>query len=93
MSKSRKKSIYKDRGATTHEYWAPVRHNWKIKLNQNYYNDDLEFKNPKTFMNDYRYSDYSYGFYSRGSVDDYKYENWYHYRGWCSEDLKRLSRK
>ena len=93
MSKSRKKSVYKDRGVSTHEYWAPVRHNWKINLNQHYHNDDLEFKNPKSFINDYTYSDYSYGFYSRGGVDDYKYENWYHYHGWRSEDMKRLSRK
>lgn len=90
MSRSTKKPIIKDRGCSTHMYWAPIRHNWKITLNQNYYKDDLEFKNPKKFVNDYTYSDYCFRIYA---VDDYKKENWYHYHGKTTEQMKKWSRK
>ena len=49
MSRSRKKPYYKDRGLTTHEYWSVIRHEWKQKTNENYYQDDFYLRNPRFF--------------------------------------------
>ena len=82
MSRSRKKPYYKDRGLTTHEYWSVVRHEWKQKLNENYYKDDFYLRNPKSMINDWDYSDYSFWIKAdpNGMV-------------WTEENEKRASRK
>jgi len=58
MSRSRRKPYYKDCGMTTHEYWSTIRHEWKQKLNQNYYKDDFYLRNPKSIHDDYNYCDF-----------------------------------
>jgi len=61
MSRSKRKPYYKDCGMTTHEYWSPIRREWKQKLNQNYYQDDFELRNPRVIQDDYDYCDFIIG--------------------------------
>jgi hypothetical protein len=58
MSRSKKKPYYKDNGMSTHEYWRPIRREWKQKLNQNYYKDDFQLRVPKSIIDDYDYCDF-----------------------------------
>ena len=39
MSRSRKKPYYKDKGSIKNDYWKIIRHEWKQKINENYYKD------------------------------------------------------
>jgi len=89
MSRSIKKPYYKDNAMTTHEYWSPIRHEWKQKLKQNYYEDDFELRDSKSIINDYDYCDYS--LFIQGDIDEEK-------RGtfgmtWTKEEEKKASRK
>ena len=74
MSRSRKKAIYKDSGLSTSEYWRPIRREWKqtltrvprgIEVTWWWYDWDvwcllnsIEFRNPKSIIDDYDYCDY-----------------------------------
>lgn len=90
MSRSTKKPHYKDRGLTTHEYWSPIRHEWKQKINENYYKDDFYLRPAKAIKNDWDYCDYSFFVYAPDSDKD---ENCAHYSGWSEEDKRKWSRK
>lgn len=91
MSRSKKKPYYKDHGLTTHEYWSVIRHEWKQKLNENYYKDDFYLRNPKSMINDWDYSDYC--FFIIGVDPDDKKVNYAHFSGWSKEEEKKWSRK
>lgn len=58
MSRSTRKPYYKDHALTTHEYWRPIRREWKQKLNKNYFDDNFYLRNPKSIINDYDYCDF-----------------------------------
>ena len=90
MSRSRKKPYYKDHGLTTHEYWSVIRHEWKQKLNENYYKDDFYLRTPKSMVNDWDYSDYS--FFVAADPDNKK-EDCAHFSGWTKEEEEKWSRK
>lgn len=90
MSRSRKKPYYKDRGLTTHEYWSVIRHEWKQKTNENYYQDDFYLRNPKSIQNDYDYSDYWFYVQAHPNKDG---QYWAHFGGWSEDDVKKWSRK
>ena len=85
MSRSRRKPYYKDRGLTTHEYWSVIRHEWKQKINENYYQDDFYLRPPKSIISDWDYFDYWF----------YVYIKLYppYWNGWDEEDVKKYSRK
>lgn len=91
MSRSTKKPIYKDRGLSTHEYWSVIRHEWKQKINENYYKDDFYLRNPKTIRNDWDYSDYTITLI--GIIPDSVKDNFAHFTGWSKEEIKKYSRK
>ena len=74
MSRSRKKPYYKDRGMPKSMYNRIVRHNWNQELRTNWYKEDLEFKNPKTIVNDYDFSDYCFFCYVKPLIKPYFYE-------------------
>lgn len=91
MSRSRKKPYYKDKGLVKNDYWKIIRHEWKQKLNENYYKDDFYLRSPKAIVNDWDYCDYS--FYVFVETDSRKITFWSNYRGWTEEDVKKYSRK
>jgi hypothetical protein len=88
MSRSRKKPYYKDHGLSTHEYWSAIRHEWKQKLNENYYNEDFHLRNPKSIKNDWDYCDYS--FFVNASPEG---KECTHFSGWSKEEQQKCSRK
>ena len=58
MSRSYRKPYIKDNGLSTQEYWKPIRRTWKMFLNQNYMDPDINFPSPKSLINDWDYCDY-----------------------------------
>jgi hypothetical protein len=102
MSRSIKKPIYKDRGMSHSEYYRVARHNWNQELKINWYKEDLEFQNPKTMINDYTFSDYSYKrevdpyikafFYEYDPIKDWHGITEFQYRT-TEEDVKKYCRK
>ena len=91
MSRSKRKPYYKDKGMTTHECWSRIRREWKQDLAANYYKDDFQLRSPKSIVNDWDYSDYSFYVYQK--TDSRKITFWSNYRGWTEEDVKKYSRK
>lgn len=84
MSRSRKRPIYKDKARFKSIYWKVIRREWKQSLNNNYYHEDFELRNPKSIINDYDYSDYSFNVIN---WDSYRtYEDWLYWKN-------KLSRK
>ena len=58
MGKSFRKPIIKDKPTTKKDYWKTVRKSAKQKMRTFDSEDDLEIPNPKTVVNDFKYSDY-----------------------------------
>lgn len=86
MSRSRKKAIVKDNGISTSEYWKPIRRIWKQTINQfykkerfGYWEFDDSLPNPKSLIDDYNYSDYTFDY-----EHDYNITNW-----WTKEDREK----
>lgn len=91
MSRSRKKPYYKDKGMSTQDYWTIVRHEWKQNLKQNYWKDDLYFRNPSEIINDWTRCDYIWFFQeSRPYWGEEEPRHWF---GYTKEDVKKYSRK
>lgn len=66
MSRSFKLPIYKDRGRYKKKYWKWVRSSINNVLRSQLCNDldNLELPNPKTIVNDWDYSDYSFAYHN-----------------------------
>lgn len=102
MSRSTRKPYYKDKGMSKSMYNRIVRHNWNQELRINWDKEDLEFKGPKTMVNDYTFRDYTYV----QRVDPFIKPYFYEYdevkdavaiirlaRRTTEEDVRRYSRK
>lgn len=65
MSRSSKKAIHKDVGFMKKDYWKTVRRVQKQALNSG-----KDIPNPRSIVNDYDYSDYTFDFEYAGTVDE-----------------------
>jgi hypothetical protein len=102
MSRSKKSPSYKDNGMPKSMYNRVVRHNWNQELRINWDKETLEFKNPKTMINDYTFSDYSFTreedpyikafFYEYDPIKDWHGITEFQYHT-TKEDVKKLCRK
>lgn len=92
MARSRKKPFYKDKGMSTQDYWTVIRGEWNQILRSWNQEDELEFRNQKTIINDWKYSDFSWFIYE--SRKSYLGDNEpLHWIGWSKNDEKINSRK
>lgn len=91
MSRSKRKPYYKDKGMTTQEYWKPIRSSWKQFLKQNYMDEDIVFKHPKNFHNDWDYCDWRWEIYV--SKESCMSNRLWSISYWDEEDVKKASRK
>jgi hypothetical protein len=91
MARSKKKPFIKDKGMSTQDYWTIVRSEWNQVLRSWDQESDLEFRNPKSIINDWSYSDYSWFVQeSREYWGDNEPLHWY---GWTKKEVKIYSRK
>lgn len=83
MSRSRKKPIYKDVGFQKREYWKVIRREWSQTI-KGWRGEEIHLRNPKSIINDYNYSDYSFHYFPCHKNDPFQ---------WSNEQLAHYKRK
>ena len=83
MSRSRKKPIYKDVGFQKKDYWKVIRREWSQTI-KGWRGDELYLRKPKSIINDYNYSDYSFYCFPNHENDPFQ---------WSNEQLAHYKRK
>lgn len=91
MARSRRKPYYKDKGHMKDDYWKVIRREWRQTIKSWNQDSDLQFRAPKTIINDYNYCDY--WFIVEESPQSARGKWWSNHIGWTKKEVSLYSRK